>query len=134
MAAILQADDLDAINRYIADSKPRTPAAVTLRDSWIKWFDSLSWGDRYFDRATLDKARNRRLEWDLANALSDAERATILERAKTGISVEEAQGEPDRRDASGYFSEISPASVASKVLLYGLGAVGLLALAKRQLF
>lgn len=133
MAAILQTDDIAAIDAYITSTAPKTPAAVAAKDAWIRWNDGLSLYDRTFDRAALDHARNARLAFELANATTDEERAAILDRALHGISVEQAQGEPDRRSSSGTYSEISPGSGLSRFVLWGLGALGVVALAKRTL-
>lgn len=133
MAALLQAEDIDAINAYVMSQPLNTPAAVAARDAWILWLDGTSLTDRYLDRATLDHARNLRLGFELANATSDAERAAIMARATTGMSAEEMQGSSDRRNSSGEYSEIAPASIAARAawaMFLGLAAVGI---AKRVL-
>ena len=133
MAALLQSEDLAAIDRYITSAPVNTPAAQAARDAWIRWNDGVSWYDRNFDRATLDHARNARLAFELANATTEAERADIMARALTGLSLEQVQGEPDRRDKEGRYSGVTPGSGLSRFVLYGLGALGFVALAKRTL-
>lgn len=133
MAALLQSDDIAAIDRYITSAPIATTGGQAAKDAWIRWNDGVSWYDRNFDRAALDHARNARLAFEFANATSDAERATILNRALTGVSSEQAQGEPDRRNSEGQYSEISPGTGLSRLVLYGLGALGLVSLAKRTL-
>lgn len=133
MAAILQAEDIAAIDAYITSRPLNTPAAVAARDAWILWLDGTTLMDRYLDRPTLDRARNLRLAFDLANATSDAERAEIMRKATTGMSTEEMQGEPDRRNSQGRYSETAPMSTAAKAGMSMLAALGLVALAKRVL-
>ena len=133
MAAVLQADDLDAINKYIVGAEIKTREAQVLRDEWIRWFDGLSWGDRYFDRPTYDRARNMRLEFELANSVSEAERAEVLQRARQGLSSEQAQGSPDRRDTSGEYSGRDSMGLGSSLALGFLAAAAGLVLVKKVL-
>jgi hypothetical protein len=114
----LQADDIDAINQYVTSTPIRTPAAQTLRDQWIKWIDTRSSYDRNFDRATFDAARNKRFDFELANALSEEEREQIRRVRAEGLSAEEMQGEADRRMTGGRYTEASPASAGT---LIGIG-------------
>lgn len=102
--ATLQADDLDALNKYVTGTPIRTPQAQALRDQWIAWFDGLSYSQRSFDRPTYDTARNKKLDFNLANATSEAERAEIRKIASEGLSSEEMQGEADRRMTGGTYS------------------------------
>lgn len=132
-AANWQAGDIDAINRYITTVEIRTPAAQAARDAWILWHDGTTVYDRYLDRATYDRARNARLAFDLANATTDAERAAIMNRALTGLSGEQLQGQPDRRTSGGTYSEKSPVGVGSRIALAAIGVVSLAAIAKRWL-
>ncbi len=133
MAAILQSDDIGAIDRYITTAPIATPAGQAAKDAWIRWNDGVSFYDRNFDRATYDHARNLKLAFNLANATTDAERAQILDVALSGMSTEQAQDEPDRRDSSGHYSEVSPSTGLSRFVLWGLGALGVVAVAKRTL-
>lgn len=123
----LQADDIDAINRFITSAPIQTEGARKLRDEWIQWVDTRSAAQRNFDRPTFDEARNRRLAFELANALTDAERAEIQRVAAEGLTSEQMQGEADRRQTGGHFSGASPEGWGS-LLGWGLGiaAVGFL--------
>lgn len=106
----LQADDIDAINRYVTSTPIRTPAASALRDQWIQWIDTRSAYDRNFDRPTFDAARNKRFDFEIANALTEAEREQIRHVRAEGLSSEEMQGEPDRRTTGGRYTEAAPSS------------------------
>jgi hypothetical protein len=128
-----QADDISAIDRYITTAPIVTPAAQAAKEAWIQWNDGVSFYDRTFDRATYDHARNLRLAFQLANATTDAERGQVLDVALHGMSAEQSQGEADRRDSTGHYSEKSPGSDLSRFVLWGLGALGVVALAKRTL-
>ena len=119
----LQADDLDAINRFISGATIRTPAAQALRDQWITWFDTRSSWEKQFDRVTFDEARNKRLDFQLANSLTDAEKAEVRRQASEGISSEQAQGAADRRQTGGTYSG-KASSWGSGLALVGLSIVG----------
>lgn len=123
----LQADDIDAINRFITSAPIQTEGARKLRDEWIQWIDTRSAAQRNFDRPTFDEARNRRLSFELANALTDAERAEIQRVAAEGLTSEQMQGEADRRQTGGHFSGASAGGWGS-LFGWGLGiaAVGFL--------
>lgn len=91
-AAILQADDIDAINRYVVYAKVNTKDAGKVKDEWIKWHDSLGWWDRNMSPEVYDKARNLRNKFNLANATSAKEKEEIRNVQQTGLSTEEMQG------------------------------------------
>lgn len=120
----IQADNLDAINRYVVGATIHTPAAQQLRDAWILWFDTRSTYNRNFDRPTYDEARNRKLAFSLANATSEAEREQIRLVAQQGLSSEEMEGEADRRQSGGHYTEASPASPLVGLAWLGISIVG----------
>lgn len=133
MAEILQAEDIAAIDRYIANAEIKTPAGQAAREAWINWHDGTTLLDRYLDRATYDRARNLRLAFELANASTEAERAQIMHRALTGVSTEQIDGGTDRRNSQGRYSERAPMTTAARATLWALGTLGVLSLAKRML-
>lgn len=101
-----QSEDMDAINAYIAPrGKAQTSEAMKLRDAWIVWHDNLGWWERGQDEDIYDQARNRRNEYDLANAKTQQRKDEIKVHQQSGKSTEEMQDEPDRRLASGKYSE-----------------------------
>lgn len=102
-AAILQADDIDAINRYIVYTDVRTKDGAKVKDEWIRWHDSLSWWSKNMDSATYDEARNKRNRFNLANATSKAEQNQIKDVQQTGLSTEEMQGGTRRVLSSGQY-------------------------------
>ncbi len=124
MPQTLQADNLDAINRFVVGTTIKTPLASPLRDEWIQWFDTRSAYQRNFDRVTYDQARNRKLAFELANATSEAERAQIMLVATTGLSSEEMQSEADRRQSGGHYSEAAPTSPLVGLAWLGVSIVG----------
>lgn len=103
-----QAEDMDAINVYFHTQPVKTPAAQKLKDQWIINWDKISWWDKNFYGPVYDWARNRRNEFDTANATTPAEQAKVVERQKTGVSTEEMQGLPDRRLSSGQYVDPPP--------------------------
>ncbi len=128
-----QAEDIDAINRYIIETPVRTPAAQAARDTWILWHDATGAWERNTSRPAFDHARNLRLAFELANATTDAERGQILETAMSGLSAEQMQGQPDRRATDGSYSEIGESSLLTRVALWTVAGLGVISLAKRTL-
>lgn len=102
-AAILQADDIDAINRYIVYAKINTKDASKIKDEWIKWHDGLSWWDRNMAPEVYDQARNIRNRFNLANTTSAKEKEEIRQIQQTGLSTEEMQGGTRRVLSSGTY-------------------------------
>src|SRR5206468_12801055 len=99
---------------------------TSLKNEWITWFDRLAWYDKNFDQGTYDVARNKRNAFNLANVSSPSELSNVREVIKTGISSEQMQGLPDRRDSEGMFPNPPPRSLWP-IMLFGtlfLGVVG----------
>lgn len=123
-----QADDLDAINRFMMATQTKNILATTLKNEWVHWFDSLNFYDRNFDKGTYDVARNKRNAFNLANVSSIQEEQQVKEVIKTGLTSEQMQGLPDRRDSSGMFPNPPPRTVPTWFYLaFGtvfLGVVG----------
>lgn len=102
-AALLQADDIDAINRYIVYATIKTKEAGKIKDEWIRWHDTLSWWDKNMNQGVFDEARNKRNRFDIANSTSAAERESVKQRQQTGLSTEETQGGTRRVLSSGQY-------------------------------
>lgn len=99
------AANIDAINRYIAEAKPLTPAGAKAKDEWRIWHDGLSWYDKTFPSvAVYDYARNLKNKFNLANAPTAAEKAAVQLNAQTGVTSEQMRGEVDRRLTSGAYN------------------------------
>jgi len=128
---ILHSDNeaaLDAINRYIMTTHLQTPKAAKVHDEWVRWFDDLSWLQKT-SQGTLDEARNRRTEFNLANALTAEAKKNVLEVAKTGATSEQMLGDSDRRLSTGLFpgvSETLAGKAAPYVLAGTIGALGVI--------
>lgn len=93
--------NLLAVNEYIHRTAIRTQEASRLASDWSRWWDTTGNPDNYSLKipiAVWDEARNRRLKFDVANAASAQEKDRIIEVAKTGMSSEQMQGLPERRD------------------------------------
>lgn len=112
-----------AINKYMQEKKPRTKEAIKLRDEWIRWYSALDWWDISFDDATYNEARNRKSKYDLADATTAEEKATVEEQLKR---------DPTRL-STGFLPEDEVSWVPSwvKPAAYGTGAgvLGVLAVA-----
>lgn len=98
----LLSDNIDAIQRYFAEAHPITSEATAIKDEFIKWIDSLWWYEKNW-QSTYDLARNLRNRYDLANAVTPIAKAQVMLVQRTGLTTEQMQGLPDRRDSHGNF-------------------------------
>ena len=104
MALTEQAANIEAIERYIGEQvPPRTPAAVAVRDEFLRYTSALSSWDRNFEQAAYDRVRNFKLRYNQANAVTAAEKQAVADQALRGLSTEQLQGQPDRRTADGTY-------------------------------
>lgn len=83
--------DMSAINQLIANTEPTNDKARALKDSWIAWWDGLSWLDKNVGTSAYDEARNRRNVFLLANAPAD-QVAQVKQVQATGGTTEELEG------------------------------------------
>lgn len=118
-----QGRNIDAIARYIgAQVAPRTDAARAVRDEWQRFYSGLSDFEANFEQQAYDRARNLKLQYNLANALTEAERAAVMHQALEGVSSEQVAGDPDRRTSGGTYA---PPPSASGQIARAIGAVGI---------
>jgi len=105
-------DDIDAINDMMHRTKPQTPAAAIAFNDWVQWYEATKPGVfSFWSDADVDHARNLRNAFSRANAVTTAEKKQVDEVIKTGVSREQAAGEPDRRNAAGDIAEQPPGVV-----------------------
>lgn len=120
-----QARNIEAIERYFGDAKPRTPEAVAVRDEFMVFSSSLGEYERNFEQQAYDRARNLRLSYNRANATTEAERLAAERQALGGLSTEQLGGDADRRTASGAY--VPPPSGSSQLArvaaVVGVGVV-----------
>lgn len=72
-----QAEDMSAIQRYMAAQTPKNEDSRALKAEFIKWFDNLSFWDRTLTSSTYVDAKKRRDAFMLANATTPAEIAAV---------------------------------------------------------
>jgi hypothetical protein len=127
-----QARNIEAIGRYISEQEPaRTAAAVAVRDEWQRFASALGDWEANYEQQAYDRARNIRLKFNRANAVTPAERAAVEQQAIGGVSTEEVEGDPDRRTSSGaYIPPPSPSAELARTLAIVGAGVGLLLLWK----
>lgn len=100
-AFTMMRDNLNTVNSYIHAQHINTPEASAIASDWSHWWDSTGNPGNYtlkIPPEVWDEARNRKLKFDLANAVTPHEHQAIIDVAKTGMSSEQAQGQQDRRD------------------------------------
>lgn len=94
-------DNLKAINDYFHRTPAKTPQASKLQSEWSQWWVTTGNPDNYtfsVPDEVYDEARNRRLAFNTANAVTPEEKETVKRVATTGLSSEEIKGQTDRRD------------------------------------
>lgn len=121
-----QSEDMEAIHRYIVNSPLNTKQAERLHDDWLGWYEGLTWWEKSMDTDTYDKARNRRNEFNRANAVTVAAKQAADEVKTRGLTTEELAGGYDRRLASGEYAENFVSSKVKVAVAATLGGVGVL--------
>jgi hypothetical protein len=95
-------DDLDAINRYFRETPIKAfpnggvnTEAFSIKDSFVRWYDALGWGDKNFPgQEVYDNARTRRNQFNLALAQTPVAKQAIRDQLATGMETEEMKGQP----------------------------------------
>jgi hypothetical protein len=95
-----QEQDMEALDAYMSATPAVTPQAVALKNAWRAWFDGLTFISRR-ESDNWDEARNRRNDFNRANAVTPAEKKQVEQTIKTGQTTEQSAGETDRRDSNG---------------------------------
>jgi hypothetical protein len=95
------ADDIKAIHAYFVGTEVKTTEAQKIKDSFLRWYDTLWITWNYVDEADYDLARNQRNHFNLANATTAAEKAQVQEVITSGLTSEQMQGGTDRRLSTG---------------------------------
>ena len=103
------AANVEAINDYMHRTSVATPAGAIALNAWVPWYEASKpslfgwWSD-----ADVDHARNLRNDFNRANAVTAAEKKQVDEVIKTGQTLEQGQGQTDRRNAAGDIVEQPP--------------------------
>jgi hypothetical protein len=74
-----QSEDMEAVNVYMRTTPLVTPEAFQIKDSFIRWYDGLSWWDKSMNSDTWDNARTRRNQLNIANQPTQAKKDEIRE-------------------------------------------------------
>ncbi len=96
----LNSANIDAIRAYFDQTPVQTPQAQSIKDAFVIWYDGLTWFGKGLN-SNYDLARNQRNNFNLANAVTPAEKQVVQSVISTGMSTEQLQGQADRRDESG---------------------------------
>lgn len=119
-----QAQDIDAVNRYIMSTKANTQDAKDVRDEWLEFHDGLSTYEKHLESDIWDKVRNFRARFQLANAKTAAAKEKIKEVLDTGMTSEEVQGDVRRTSSTGMYNEDPDPIVPTRWKWYlGLAAI-----------
>jgi hypothetical protein len=121
-----RAEDLDAINKYIMSTETKTEAGKKAKDEWVHWFQALGWGEKnMWNTDTLNVARNKRLDFNRANAVTEKEKQAIETVTQTGLSKEQQYGGVSAQDSSGKYHEEPPFSLLGDSVGSRIAQVGI---------
>jgi hypothetical protein len=128
-----QAANIAAIERYIGGQVPAvTPEAKRVRDRFLSYMAGVSWFEREFEPGVYDRVRNFKLEFNRANATTDAEREAVEAQAIGGLSSEELRGEADRRQTDGTYVPAPTTAQRLMPIALGLGALALVVVMRKR--
>lgn len=89
-----QIDDAEAVFRMMQSVTPKTDKAATLRAQFLTWYKQSSWYDKNFSQSWYDEMRSRKNAFNIANAVTEADKALVTRVLTTGMTAEEMQGKP----------------------------------------
>lgn len=89
-----QVDDAEAVYVYMKNAVPKTDAASTMKAQFLTWYQNSSWYNKNFDTKWYDELRSRRNAFNLANAVTPAQKAQVQQVLAKGMTAEEMQGKP----------------------------------------
>lgn len=114
----LNRDDIEAIKAYFEHTPAKTPEAQNIAVHFRDWYSKLSTTGGYTDTA-FAQAKKFRDDYNLANAITHAEKQQVVNVQSTGLSREEAYGlEKDQK------SLLDKLSTAAKWTGYGVAGAG----------
>jgi len=125
MPAML-AQDMEAINKYIMEKTPLTPEAKAVQVEWIKFWKEHQKSILWYSQDEFDQARNIKRNFDLANAISSAEKAVVENHYASGITSEETKGGVRRSTSEGVYIVDEEPFLPTRVKVAGLGILALL--------
>lgn len=94
-------DNMRAVNDYFHTVTAQTPQARQLQSDWMQWWITTGNPDNFtffVPDKIWDEARNRRLAFNLANAITPQEKENVIRVATTGVSSETIRSESEKRD------------------------------------
>lgn len=89
-----QVDDAEAVFDFFKRTEARTDKAATLKAQFLTWYNQSSWFDKNFSQSWYDQLRSRRNAFNIANAVTEADKAAVTRVLTTGMTAEEMQGKP----------------------------------------
>ena len=98
--------DLAAIDVYMTSAWPKTTRATKLQDEWKVWFNKLDFYARHVEPGLeniYNEARNRRNEFNIANAVSEEQKQAVANVIHTGVTSEEQHGGTKQISSTGKF-------------------------------
>jgi peptidoglycan hydrolase-like protein with peptidoglycan-binding domain len=89
-----QIDDVESIHSYMLNTPSKTPAAETIRTTFLNFYEKAGFWDKNLSTDWYDNARTQRNQFNLANAVSPAETVAVQKVLATGLTTEQQQGKP----------------------------------------
>lgn len=105
--------DIQAIDVYIKGAPLNTEDAAEVHDEWVAWHNGLGW---WVTEEDYDRARNIRNRFNLANAMTNAERVHVQNVIQSGWTTEEMAGGTSRALSDGMYREPLISSTTKNLL------------------
>lgn len=87
-----QSADIDAINSYFMSTVANTPAAAKIKADFLDQYANLGWFDKNTSSSVYNNLRSMRNAFNIANAVTDAEKAKVTQVLTSGLTTEQMSG------------------------------------------
>ena len=101
VSATNQAADIEAINKFFAETPPANNEAAKVKTDWVAWYNKLGWYDKNVVSGTGNEAINRRNAYLRANATTNAEQKMVDDFLKGGPAVNPVTGQVIQKTPEG---------------------------------
>jgi len=90
---VSQSDDIDAINAYFNATVANTPAAAKIKADFLDQYANLGWFDKNTSSSVYDSIRSQKNAFNIANAVTEADKAKVTQVLTSGLTTEEMGGQ-----------------------------------------
>lgn len=88
-----QIDDVESIHSYLLATPSKAPAAETIKTQALKFYESAGFWDKNLSTDWFDQFRTKRNQFNLANAVTAADKAAVTKTLESGLTTEQMKGQ-----------------------------------------